>query len=71
MSDKFLLTQTLLYVSARHIFISLTSFIENIIQDLPPNRIISFLEVYEQLMHFIVFPFFIKDLMNAGYMISS
>ena len=37
-----------------------------IIQDLPPNWIIGFLEVYKQMMHCrIVFPFF--DLMNAQF----
>jgi len=45
---------------------------ENIIQDLPPNWTISFFEVYKELMHcFIVFPFFLKYLMNAEYMINS
>jgi len=39
---------------------------------LPPNWIISFLEAYKELMHcFVVFPFFLKYLMHAEYMISS
>ena len=66
MSDKFLHARTQLYFSVRHIFISLTRFKgipkklnASIIQDLPPNWIISFLEVYKDLMHcFVVFPFF-------------
>ena len=75
MSDKFLPTRTLLCVSVRHIFLSLTSFLgdpklnENIIQDVPPKWIIICLEVYKQLMHcFIVVPFFLKYLTNAEYM---
>ena len=37
-----------------------------IIQDLPPNWNISFLEFYGELMHyFVVFPFFLKHLTNA------
>jgi hypothetical protein len=45
---------------------------QNITQNLPPNWIISFLEVYKDLMHcFIVFPFSLKYLTNAQYMISS
>ena len=44
--------------------------LNEIIQYLPPNQII--LEVYKQLMQcLIVFPFFIKYLMNAEYMIIS
>jgi len=61
MSDKFLPTQTLLYVSVRHIFISLTSFwgTPNSIRILYKTSLLtesSFLEVYKELMHcFIVF----------------
>jgi len=78
MSDKYLSIQTLLQVSFRHILITLTSFRwipklnENIIQDLLPNSITGFLEVYKQLMHcFIVFSFFLKYLTNAEYLINS
>ena len=78
MSNKCLPTRTLLYVSFRHIFINLTSFLgdtkpnENIIQDLFPNWIISFLKVYKELTHcFVVFPFFLKCLTNEEYMTSS
>ena len=47
-------------------------FKENILQGLPPNWIISFLEVYKELMHcLIVFPFFLKYLTDTEYMISS
>jgi len=47
-----------------------TKLNETIKQDLPPNRILSFLEVYKELMHcFVVFPFFLKYLTNAGYMV--
>ena len=56
-------------------YVTLTVFIrqnENIIQDLPPNWIISFREVYKELVHcFVVFPFYLKYLTNAEYMISS
>ena len=38
----------------------------------PPNRIISFLEIYKQLIHCIIlFPFFLKYLTNTEYVISS
>jgi len=53
MSGAALPTHTLLLVSFRHIFISLTSCMgdtkpnENIIQNLSPNSIIRFLEGYE------------------------
>jgi len=41
-------------------------------QDLSPKGIICFLVVYKYLMHcFIVFPFYLKYLTNAKYMISS
>jgi hypothetical protein len=49
-----------------------TKLNKNIIQDLHPNWIISFLEVYKELMYcFIVLPFFLKYLTNAEYVISS
>jgi hypothetical protein len=45
---------------------------ENIIQDMPPKRIMSFLEVCKQLMHcLILFPFLLKYLTNAEHMIIS
>jgi hypothetical protein len=48
-----------------------TKLNENIIQGLPPKRIISFLEVYKEMTHcFVVYPFFPKYLMNAEYIIS-
>jgi len=44
----------------------------NIIQDLAPNRIIGFLDVYKELMHsFIVFLFCLNYLPSAEYMTSS
>jgi len=49
-----------------------TKLNEKIIQELPPNWIICFLEVYKQLMHcFSAFPFLLKYLMNAEYIISN
>jgi len=49
-----------------------TTLNKDIIQDLTPNWIISFLEVYKELMHcFVVFPFFLKYLTNANYIIRS
>jgi hypothetical protein len=66
-SDKFLPTRTLLYVSFRHIFISLTSFlgIPNSMRILYKASLLTetlfLLEVCKELMHcFIVFPFFLK-----------
>ena len=48
-----------------------TKYNDNITQDLPPKRIIGFLEAYKQLMYcLIVFPFYLKYLTNAEYMIS-
>jgi hypothetical protein len=52
-------------------FLGDTKLSESTIQDLPPNRIIGFLEVYKCLMHcLIVSPFFLKYLRNAECMIS-
>ena len=49
-----------------------TKLNENLVQGLPPNWIISFLEVYKELVHcLIVFPFFLKYLTNTEYMINS
>jgi len=49
-----------------------TKLNENFIQDLSRNLIISFLEVYKELMNwFTVFPFFLKHLANVQYMINS
>jgi len=49
-----------------------TKLNENIIQDLPPNQIISFLEIHKQLIHRVsVIPFFLKYLTKAEYMISN
>ena len=77
LSDTFLPTRTLLYVRVRHNFISLTSFMEitklnkNIIQDLPSNWIVSFLEVYKELVNwFIVFPLFSQIFDNTECIVS-
>ena len=49
-----------------------TKLHENVIQDLPPNQIISFLEVYKQLMHAsLCSHFFLMYLTNAEHMIIS
>ena len=76
LSDTFSPIRTLLYISVRLILINLTSFLgipnsRIILYDLSPNWIISFLEVYKERMnYFIVFPFFLKHLANAEYMIN-
>jgi len=58
--------------AVRVIQIFLLALPENIIQDLPSNLIVSFLEVDRELKHcFIAFPYFLKYLTNAEYMISS
>ena len=67
-SDKFLPTRTLLYVSVRHIFISLTSFIgiPDSMRILYKISVLSFLEVYKELMHcFDGFPFLLKYFTDA------
>jgi hypothetical protein len=49
-----------------------TKLNENIIQDHPPNQIVSFLEVHEQLMHAsLCSHFFLMYLTNAEHMIIS
>jgi fatty acid desaturase len=67
-----------MYVLFEHIFINLTSFkrmpnsVRNIVQNLPHNWIMVFVEVHKELMHCsILFPFFLMYLKNAEYMISS
>jgi len=66
MSDKHLPTRdSVICFSQTHFY-----WPYQFIQYLPPNWIISFLEVYKELMHCCtVFPFFLKYLTNAEYMI--